>query len=277
MFIYSLEVGAATDVGRRRRRNEDSYAVFVADPQENHPSRLSALMVVADGMGGERAGDRASQITAKRLHQWLAGGAYRRWPELAEGGLAAALQRAITEVGREIVELGEREPEVRGLGSTVVAVAMAGNQAVVAHVGDSRCYRVRGGQLERLTEDHSWVEQQVAQGLLTPEKARVHPGRNVLTRSLGDREPPVADVRIELLRDGDCYLLCSDGLTGGLDDDALLALIQSETDPQRLADRLVRRANELDGSDNITAVVGRCRKHELEDDDQPTQPLPKIG
>ncbi|MEM8994175.1 MAG: PP2C family serine/threonine-protein phosphatase [Acidobacteriota bacterium] len=264
MAQYSLEVGFSTDVGRQRRRNEDSYAVFVPYPGEGNPSQLAGLLLVADGMGGERAGDRASQLTAKRLRHWFSTGIFCSWPQFSgDKPLQAALAHAIRTVSSEIFELGENDPSIRGLGSTVVMGAMTRRQIVFAHVGDSRAYLVREGQIHLLTSDHSWVQRQVDAGVLSAEDARTHPQRNILTRSLGDAIPPEVDVTTVELQDRDLFLLCSDGLTGGVTDQELLTLASQISEPQPLAEALVRVANEKDGSDNITAVVGVCRQEDL--------------
>lgn len=270
MARFSLEVGFSTDVGRQRKRNEDSYGVFVPFPGETNPSQLAGLMLVADGMGGERAGDRASQLTAERLRHWFSSGEYCSWPEHGgERPLEAALEHAIREVSNEIFELGESDPAIRGLGSTVVIGAMTARQLVVAHVGDSRAYLVRKSTIRQLTSDHSWVQRQVDAGVITSEAARAHPQRNILTRSLGDSLPPDVDVSTLDLVNDDLFLFCSDGLTGGLTDSELLELSEQVRDPQALAEALVRLANDRDGSDNITAVVGRC----IEEDDEQRRQL----
>ena len=258
---FTLDVGYATDVGLVRQRNEDSYAIHLPSRDQMQDSKLHGMLLVADGMGGERGGDRASQLAAEGLHQCFVSGLYRTWPEAeASEWPRPVLRRAIREVNDEIYRLGEREPLLQGLGTTVVLTLMTDEHMVIAHVGDSRCYRVRGGRIEQLTADHTWVERQVTAGLLSPEAARLHPNRNILLRSLGDPSPPGSDVRIEDLHDGDVYVLCSDGLTGGVSDQEILELVKQEPDPQHLADALVERAKVKDGSDNITVVVGRCRE-----------------
>lgn len=280
MARFSLEVGFSTDVGRQRRRNEDDCAVFVPYPGEANPSRLDGLLLVADGMGGERAGDRASRLATERLRQWFATGAYRSWSACSgPRPLESALRHAIQEVSREIFELGEGDPSIRGLGSTVVVALLSGRHMVFAHVGDSRAYRVREGRVQLLTTDHSWVQRQVDAGVITAEAARSHPQRNILTRSLGDSLPPDVDVDRVEVRDGDVFVLCSDGLTGGLEDADLLELATTNEGAQTLAEALVRRANDEDGSDNITAVVGRCHAEDPEPafEDEPTELLEAAG
>lgn len=264
MARFTLDVGYATDIGRLRKRNEDSFAVLTppdAAVDTSAATPLQAMLLVADGMGGERAGDRASQMAAEGLHQFFASGLYRSWPEYIRGNgwVEPVLRRAMREVNQEILRLGEENPALAGLGTTVVLAMLTADRMTIAHVGDSRCYRVRSGTIEQLTTDHTLVERQVAAGLLTPDQARRHPHRNVLTRSLGDSESPRTDVRSEAVEAGDVFLLCSDGLTGGLGDEDLLAVLDRETPPQGQAETLVEMANQRDGSDNITVVVGRCR------------------
>ena len=259
MARFKLEVGYATDVGRLRKRNEDSYAVFAPTDSQAEVEPLQGMLLVADGMGGERAGDRASQMAAEGLHQCFASGVYRSWDEFQNGTwIPGVLRRAIHEVNDAILQLGEENPAMRGLGTTVVMTLLCGEFMTVAHVGDSRCYRVRGQTIERLTADHTLVARQVAAGLLTPEQALRHPHRNVLTRSLGDDQPPQSDLRTEALEAGDLFVLCSDGLTGGVTDREILGLAVGQPNPQSLADALVQLANKKDGSDNITVVAGRC-------------------
>ncbi|MEM9553970.1 MAG: PP2C family serine/threonine-protein phosphatase [Acidobacteriota bacterium] len=289
MARFTLEVGSTTDVGRQRQRNEDSLAVFVPEDAAANPSHLGGLLLVADGMGGERAGDRASQMTAERLRAWLASGEYRGWPEFnGPRPLEGALERGVRTVSAEIYQLGQDDAEVRGLGSTVVVLTLVADQAVLAHVGDSRAYLIRDGSLRQLTVDHSWVQRQVDAGVLDPAAARRHPQRNILTRSLGDSLPPEVDVGRLEVTSGDRFILCSDGLNGGVSDREILDLSLEHTEPQALADALVERANEQDGSDNITVVVGDCRPldpdgeldagstHRIHFDDEPTAVLDEL-
>jgi hypothetical protein len=145
------------------------------------------------------------------------------------------------------------------MGSTVVIGVMTDHHMVLAHVGDSRCYLVRRGTINQLTSDHSWVQRQVDAGYITQEDARRHPQRNILIRSLGDALPPEVDVRTVPIQDGDLFVFCSDGLTGGVTEEEILQFTNYFRQPQQLADALLRLANDNDGSDNITVVVGRCK------------------
>ena len=259
MSELTMELGFATHPGRVRERNEDSYAIYAPYPGEANRSGLKALLLVADGMGGEGGGDQASRLAASRLRQWFASGEFRSWVtgDTAKA-LEGALVRAFHAVSDEVRDLGETDPALRGAGSTLVAAIAEGSRITVAHVGDSRCYRVRGGRIERLTVDHSWVQRQVDSGILSLEEARHHPQRNVLTRSLGDRLSQPPDVRTEELAEGDLFILCTDGLFGGVPDDEILQQALATPSAQALADRLVEIGVQRDGSDNVTVVVGAC-------------------
>lgn len=285
MSRFKLEVGSATDVGRQRQDNQDRYAVWLRGRGES--SELSALLLVADGMGGERGGAMASQTAVDRILEWLTSGHYRTWPEYnGSYDFRDVLRRALRDVSSEIYEIGVSDENLRGLGSTAVLAAYSRDRVTVAHVGDSRCYLVRDGAIRRLTDDHTWVEEQVGAGFLSVEQARVHPQRNVLTRSLGDSEVPEVDVRTEPLEDRDVLVLCSDGLTGGVSDQEILDEVRRHPDPRQAAEALVDLANEKDGSDNVTVVVARCEdldaarfRHRGADpeDTQPLERPPGIG
>lgn len=268
---FKMEVGTATDVGRQRRRNEDRFATYLPAPEDD--AELSGVLLVADGMGGERGGAEASQLAVERLLEEL-----RRFRATSDGqeGLAAAVRRLIRDASDEIFHLGEAEPSLAGLGSTLVAAIFHQGRALVAHVGDSRCYRVREGGIERLTTDHTWVAGQLEAGTLTPEEARLHPQRNVLTRTLGDGEAPSADVRTELLEHEDLFILCSDGLTNALDDSEILTIARRFPRPQDLAEALVATANDQDGSDNVTVVACRCRDVKAEGEPDDTEPITRL-
>ncbi len=227
----ALSVGDASDVGRIREANEDT---LLRDDD-------ARLFVVADGMGGHRAGEVASATAVEAVREHLDDG----------NDLALAVGAANTSV----FEKAQDNPEMRGMGTTLTAMRVEEGTAYIGHVGDSRAYLLRDGQLTQVTEDHSLVEELVRDGRLTPEEAAVHPQRSIITRSIGvDEHVEVATYEVEL-RDGDRILLCSDGLTSMVRDDAIRSLLQVETDPQAAADRLVTAANEAGGEDNITVLI----------------------
>lgn len=248
-----LTVGVESLVGRQRSANEDSYAAFA--PEHAERDGLEGLLLVADGMGGEQAGEVASRLATEALREWAQG---LDSPEVGQATLEATtrgLEQSIRAANLAILEHGRLHPEAEGLGTTLVVAALFAGNWLVAHVGDSRCYRLRGGSAELLTVDHTWVEQQVRAGILSADEAADHPQAHVLTRSLGSTASDEPELLVEPARVGDVLVLCSDGLSGSVGSDDLLAF--QADDPQAMAERLAALANERDGSDNITVVVGR--------------------
>lgn len=226
---------AASDVGRMRKANEDSY--FVRVP----------LFVVADGMGGAQAGEVASQIAvdafADPLDETLA----------PERRLAAAVQSA----NREIHDQSLADQSRQGMGTTLTSALLGDEELTLAHVGDSRAYRLRDGELTRLTTDHSLVGEMVRRGAITEAEAEVHPQRSILTRALGPEREIEVDTLTHTVRDGDVYLLCSDGLTGMVSDAQIAEVAGSGVPLREVAEELIARANAAGGVDNITVVAFR--------------------
>ena len=225
---------ALTDAGRRRRRNEDA---FVVDPP---------LFVIADGMGGAQAGEVASRLAAAAFRE------YREADELeAEARLAAIIQEA----NRRIYERSREDAQTSGMGTTITAALFTGSTVAIGHVGDSRAYRIRDGRLEQLTNDHSLVGDLVRSGKLSPEEARSHPQRSVITRALGTDPDVDADTFQVEPRTGDVYVLCSDGLTDMVSDDEILRLVRESSGLDSAAKALVKAANRSGGEDNVTVVL----------------------
>jgi serine/threonine protein phosphatase PrpC len=225
-----IDVGSATDIGRVRERNEDSVLV---DPP---------LYVVADGMGGHRGGQVASQVALEAMEKLATEG---------RGSLADHVRRANQAVWDRSVE----DERLSGMGTTLTAARIEGASALIAHVGDSRAYLLRGGRLQQLTADHTLVARMVKSGEITEAEADVHPHKNVLTRALGTDEQVEVDEDSIALLDGDRLVLCSDGLTGMVTEDQIQAILENSDHPQQAADRLVKAANRAGGIDNITVVV----------------------
>jgi serine/threonine protein phosphatase PrpC len=242
-----LRVGARTDIGQLRERNEDAYLVD------------GPLFAVADGMGGHRAGDVASALALQSLRGEGPPGA---------GGPEDLAER-IREANRSILRRGATDPRLAGMGTTLTAALCEGGRLHVLHVGDSRAYLFREGALRQLTEDHTLVQRMVREGHLTPEEAARHPQRSILTRALGVEGEVDPDRVTVSLRPGDRVLLCTDGLTGMLDDALIGRVLGEEPDPQRAADRLVDLANLAGGDDNVTVVVVDVEEGE---DDPPAPP-----
>ena len=221
-------VGARTDVGRVREGNEDSY--MVREP----------LFAVADGMGGHQGGEVASKLALDTLRETTDG---------------TALAQAVQDANRAVFEQAGRDPALAGMGTTLTAFLADGDTLRLAHVGDSRAYLLRDGVLQRITTDHTVVEGLVEKGELTAQEATIHPQRSILTRAIGvDGEVQVDQASIQP-RPGDRLLLCSDGLTGMVDEADIQRILEEYADPQAAAEALVDAANEAGGQDNITAVV----------------------
>jgi protein phosphatase len=239
-----------TDTGRRRLRNEDA---FICEPP---------LFAVADGMGGARAGEVAAGLAATAIEEHAPDG------PRDEADLVALIEEA----NRRIWERSLADPATAGMGAVVTAAlvdAQAGT-VTIGHVGDSRAYRIRDGAIEQLTTDHSLVAELVESGVLTPEEAEVHPQRSAITRALGT-EPAVSvdTVAVDALP-GDLYLLCSDGLSNMLGDDAIAEIVASaDGDPEHAAEALVGAANAHGGEDNVTVVLFEL----VEGADRGTEPL----
>jgi PPM family protein phosphatase len=223
-----------TDAGRRRRRNEDAYVV--APP----------IFAVADGMGGAQAGEVAARLATAVFHE------FHEADELEAEQRVAAI---IKEANRRIYERARGDTEVSGMGTTVTAALVEGSRIVIGHVGDSRAYRLRGGRLEQLTDDHSLVADLVRGGRISPEEAETHPQRSVITRALGtDPEVDVDSLAVDA-EAGDVYLLCSDGLTTMVADDEILAIVGRAKSLEHAGKDLVKAANRRGGEDNITVVL----------------------
>jgi serine/threonine protein phosphatase PrpC len=248
-----------TDTGRRRLRNEDA---FVCAPP---------LFAVADGMGGAQAGELASGVAAAALEE-LEGGTH------GERAVAELIQEANLRVYRRAIE----DPEAAGMGTTVT-VALVDEQAetvAIGHVGDSRAYLIRDGELAQLTTDHSLVGELERSGRLTAEEARVHPQRSVITRALGTEEDVDVDTKLVEAEPGDVFLICSDGLPSMVRDEDIVELVEAaEHDPERIARSLVEAANRAGGDDNVTVVVfelveGRGHAEALDPDEHTAENAP---
>jgi protein phosphatase len=243
-----------TDVGLQRDHNEDSFAVVLAHD----------LFVVADGMGGHQAGDVASKIATESIREFFETVASEdvTWPFTFDPSLSEEENRLVTGVrlaNRQIVELGNRSPEHQGMGTTVVASLFNPRRGrlYIAHVGDSRAYRIRNGKIEQITTDHSLVNDYIAAMPDMSEEQKSELPKNVITRALGMQEQVAVDVGTFEVEIGDIYLLCSDGLSGMVEDDELCALATISDDLVLSCQALVNTANEHGGEDNITVVLIR--------------------
>jgi PPM family protein phosphatase len=248
-MLRVAEQYAASDTGRQRRANEDSMLA------------RSPLFVVADGMGGAQAGEVASRIAVESFGEGLKD---TRSPEetLAEYARAA---------NTRIYELSRSNAEQAGMGTTLTALYVGELEVAIAHVGDSRAYCLRDGELLRLTDDHSLVDELIRQGRLTPEEAEDHPQRSIITRALGPEEVVEVDTRSYRARSGDVFLLCSDGLTTMVGEGQLAEVLLAHPLLREAGEALIARANEAGGRDNITVILLRVEEVELDGAGSPEQ------
>ena len=239
LIAYSL-----SDVGRRRDHNEDSFLV----------RGEAGLFAVADGMGGHQAGERASRMALDTLHVLL------KVPEAKPGGrhdrndLLNALKHAAEGAGAAIFDIAQSDPELSGMGTTLTSLWFHGGRAYLAHVGDSRAYLYRNGRVQQLTDDHSWVSEQVRAGVMTEAQARDSKFKHIITRSVGFEREVLVDGAAIGVQPGDCFVLCSDGLSNYVEPPEL-ARVRSARFYRDAPRALVDLANERGGDDNITVVV----------------------
>jgi len=231
---------AKTDVGMIRSGNEDNYAVD-ADRR---------IFIVADGMGGHAAGEVASEMAVQIVMREI-----KDVDDLSDGSATKMLGEALKLANRAIHDRTITEVDKQGMGTTASVLMLQGSRYLIGQVGDSRVYLLRDGALKQITKDHSYVQEQVDLGNLTPEQARYHPYSNVITRCVGASPEVEPDVYTGEARTGDIFLVASDGLTGMVDDRRLAQLLMSRAEPDRKVQSLIAEANGRGGLDNITAIV----------------------
>jgi len=231
-----------TDVGVVRSGNEDSFLLDCS----------RGLFIVADGMGGHAAGEVASEMAVSIIATEL--GNLRG---MSDGEAATRMRSAIRKANAAIFERTLAEHDKRGMGTTTTVMVLFSRRYLIGQVGDSRAYLLREGDLLQLTKDHSYVQEQVDAGLLTPEQARTHPYSNVITRCVGANEDVAPDIYFGNLEQGDRVLLASDGLTGMLEDQQLHDILAAEENPETAVNKMIADANHRGGLDNITAIVVR--------------------
>lgn len=251
------KVGSCSDVGMVRKVNEDSLAMFeLAFTTQSHRSGLG-LYVCADGMGGVNAGEIASALSVDEVTSYI----QNSLANLGEGVEDPAseirnhLQQAVKNANTRVYETGRYNAELSGMGTTVTAALIFGQNVFVAHVGDSRCYLINREGIDKVSRDHSLVGRLVEIGQITPEQAAKHPQRNLIYRSLGTYPNVEVDLYQRPMKIGDCLLLCSDGLTGHVADEELQEIVLAARDPHQAAQRLVNLANQRGGEDNITVIL----------------------
>ena len=241
-----------SDVGMKRPHNEDAIEI----------SESLNLYAVADGMGGHAAGEVASRTAIETLSALIAAATTDRdftWPfgfdkkvSLSENVLLTGFQLA----NRKVCQLSSENDKYQGMGTTLASLFIPGRNAYVAHVGDSRVYRLRDGVLRQVTSDHSWVNEQLQRNIITEDEARNHRWRNVITRALGNRLDLEIDILCLEAVPGDVYLLCSDGLSGMIPDELIAEIMHNGADDlEAISGALIAAANEAGGQDNISAIV----------------------
>lgn len=249
-----VTIGSATDVGMKRKENQDYHAYF--PPEEGAVNQKGLLIALADGMGGHAGGRTASKTAVDVLmHEY-----YKSTSESIPDALAQAFRMA----NEKVLAKSQSDPDCEGMGSTLTAVVLKKNRMYHAHVGDSRGYLIEDNQLTQFTEDHSYVASLLRAGAITPEQAATHPDSNIITRAIGIKE----ELEIDLsghhtpIQEGQYILLCCDGLWGLVPEADILDTIHRYGDPDTICQQLVEKANQNGGHDNITVVIARIDKVE---------------
>lgn len=242
--MLSIRTGHVSITGNYRENNEDNYVV----------DESNRYFIVADGMGGQNAGEKASEIAVevipKQLEQLL------NFDGCDKDKAVEAIDRSVEQANTEIMALSEVDPSVRNMGTTVVFLVRVGNRFYVGGIGDSRVYQLRSNQMRQLTKDHSLTQALLEAGTINEEEAKTHRYRNVLYRYLGTKDGAAGTDAMEVTpKSGDRFFLCSDGVTDGIDDAAIQSLLISSDDPQEIAKSLVDAALAGGSRDNITGVV----------------------
>jgi len=246
-----IEVGACSDVGRKRQKNEDSFAVYTLDGEEMYPTKNGGLFAVADGLGGHMGGEVASKLAVKLLADFFTD---PEAPEPITDRLVYLVKKANYRIHNSTTRLLQDKPP---MATTLTAVHIDGDTARFVNVGDSRAYLIRSGTIRQVSTDHSWVQEQVDLGLMSETDARLDKRRNLITRTLGTQPDVDVDVFEEKLEPDDYLVLCSDGLSNYVKNESILAQVVGAESTQEAADGLIKLANELGGKDNITAIVVR--------------------
>jgi protein phosphatase len=250
-----IRYAAKTDPGLKRNHNED-YFSLIEDEQ---------LFLVADGMGGHACGEVASKMAADVIREFFARSRDddSTWPYKMDRHLTYLENRLVVGIkmaNQRIFEAAAKDARLKGMGTTVVISQIAGDRLYIAHVGDSRCYRIRGEAVEQMTRDHSLLEDyKDARPDMSAEEQRKFPHKNVITRALGMRETVQVDVSADDIQDGDVFVLCSDGLSGMVDNRKLMDTVRKTDDLERVVTGLVEAANGAGGTDNITVLALECK------------------
>lgn len=243
-----IELHAAVDPGRARSNNEDSVAL----------DESVSLAVLADGMGGYNAGEVASSMATSFIRDELGRWLREASAQASDAEVRRAMDICVDNANRAIFDAANANPQFAGMGTTLVVAVFREGRLLVGHVGDSRCYRLRGGRLQQITRDHSLLQEQIDAGLITPEQAAFSANKNLVTRAVGVEDTVLLETHQHELLPGDLVLLCSDGLSDMLDDETIGDLLRPDEPLQDLCDALVSAANDAGGKDNISVILGRA-------------------
>lgn len=240
-----MHLSSFTHIGMVRHNNEDSCLVI--PPWSGIAiDKGACFFAVADGMGGQNAGEIASGISMKEAAAWFSSVPVIKFEN-------QTIEDMIGQVNASVWAYSQQHPEASGMGNTLTAMLIRGSQAIIGHIGDTRLYRLRRNDLRQLTYDHTLVAEQVRMGKISPEAARVHPTRHILSRAIGSRQFVVPDIFATELQPGDVYLICSDGISGMLNDEQIKSILVENGSSS--ATKLVDAANKAGGKDNSTAIV----------------------
>ncbi len=250
-----IRYAAKTDVGMKRTHNEDYFSLLEEDQ----------LFLVADGMGGHASGEVASKMATESIQEFFARTKDDddvTWPYKMDRHLSYVENRLVVGVklaNQRIFEAALKDLRLKGMGTTLVGGQIVGDKLYIAHVGDSRCYRLRGGQIQQMTRDHSLLEDyKDAKPGMSDEEQRKFPHKNVITRALGMRDTVQVDVHAQDIQDGDVYVFCSDGLSGMIEDETIAKVLKATPDLEQAVSQLVEAANQAGGTDNVTVLALQC-------------------
>jgi protein phosphatase len=251
-----IRYAAKTDAGLKRTHNEDYFSLIEEEQ----------VFLVADGMGGHACGEVASKMAADTVKEFFdrSRDEESTWPYKMDRQLSYLENRMVVAIklaNHRIFDAASKDLRLKGMGTTVVVGQIAGDKFYIAHVGDSRCYRIRPDAVQQITRDHSLLEDyKDARPDMSDEEQKKFPHKNVITRALGMKENVQVDVHVEDIQDGDVFLLCSDGLSGMIDDQKMAACVRAAGDLEKAVADLVAAANEAGGSDNITVLALECKQ-----------------
>jgi serine/threonine protein phosphatase PrpC len=240
-----FKVGFGTDVGRKRSQNQDSGGSY---PE-------LGLFITSDGMGGHRGGETASATAVQAIHEYVS----KKTSSQSEWDAREIITQALVAANLEVYQKALQDPNLQGMGTTTTALLFQNRNLTIGHVGDSRCYLFRPGAIWQLTRDHSLVQEKLRAGLITREELKTDKMKNVITRSVGFEERVDVETYQLVTQVGDCFMVCSDGLSGLVEDFQMLQIVQEnafdQNDPQRAVQELIAAANEKGGDDNVTAIL----------------------